>query len=180
MSVAAEVEIPNKAEVKGGCVPYLNLDGALAAAEFYQKAFGATLAARYPPDDKGRSMHVHLYVNGGSLMLSDFYPEHGHAKVAPQGFALTLQVDDIEAWFKRAVAAGAEATMPPQKMFWGDLYGQLRDPFGVSWALTQPVDGAPRRHPGRSAAESRDPGAKERRRAPPLGPASQASGLRAG
>jgi PhnB protein len=46
-----------------------------------------------------------------------------------------LMVDDIDAWFDHAVKAGAEVTMPVQVMFWGDRYGQLRDPFGVNWAM---------------------------------------------
>ena len=55
----------------------------------------------------------------------------------PQGFNLMLLVDDIDAWCKRAVDAGAEAVMPVPDMFWGDRYGQLRDPFGVIWAMNQ-------------------------------------------
>jgi PhnB protein len=125
--------------MKGGMCPYLNIDGAIAAADFYKKAFGAVVAAQQPADDKGRSMHIHLYINGSSLMMSDFYPEHGHAKVEPQGYSLALNVDDIETAFKRAVDAGAEVTQPVSKMFWGDLYGSVRDPFGVHWALNQPA-----------------------------------------
>ena len=140
MSSVMETQLPMKAPVKSGCVAYLNVDGALAAAAFYQKAFGASVAAQIPPDAAGRSMHVHLHVNGGSLMLSDFYPEHGHAKVEPQGFSLVLTVPDVEAAFKRAVGAGAEGLTPPQKMFWGDFYAEVRDPYGVRWALDQPAD----------------------------------------
>ena len=83
-------------------------------------------------------MHVHLYINDGSLMLSDAYPEHGHPLKKPQAFALTLNIGDIDAWWKRAVEAGAEVVMPVADMFWGARYGQLRDPFGVDWALNQP------------------------------------------
>jgi PhnB protein len=126
------------APVKGGVVAYLSVDGALKAAEFYQRAFGAELAFAHPADDKGRTMHVHLYVNGSSVMLSDPFPEHGHPHVAPQGFNLTLMVDDIDARFKRAIDAGATAVMPPTDMFWGDRYAQLRDPFGVLWAMNAP------------------------------------------
>lgn len=126
------------AEVKGGVVPYLQVDGAMRAAEFYQRAFGAQLAFAYPPDDKGRTMHVHVYVNGSSVMLSDPFPEHGHELQKPQAFNLMLLVSDIDSAFQRAVDAGAEAVMPPADMFWGDRYGQLRDPFGVLWAINQP------------------------------------------
>jgi uncharacterized glyoxalase superfamily protein PhnB len=124
--------------VKGGVVAYVTVDGAMKAAEFYKRAFGAEIAAAHPTDDKGRTMHVHLYINDGSLMLSDAYPEHGHPLKKPQAFALTLNIGDIDAWWKRAVDAGAEVVMPVAEMFWGARYGQLRDPFGVDWALNQP------------------------------------------
>lgn len=127
------------AEVKGGVAPYLLVDGAMKAADFYQKAFGATLAFAQPVDDKGRTMHVHLYINGGSVLLGDAYPEHGHPLVQPAGFNLHLQVDDIETWFQRAVDAGAEVKMPLTDMFWGDRYGQLADAFGVIWAMGQTI-----------------------------------------
>lgn len=126
-------------QVRGGLVAYLQVDGASKASEFYQRAFGATEVARQPVDDKGRTMHVHLYVNGSSLMLGDAYPEYGHALQSPQAFNLTLQVDDIDSWWARAVAAGATVIMPVQEMFWGARYGQLRDPFGVRWSLNQPL-----------------------------------------
>ncbi|ACG79564.1 conserved hypothetical protein [Phenylobacterium zucineum HLK1] len=138
MSETLEAQVPAAVEVKGGVVAYLNVEGAVRAAEFYQKAFGATVAAQMPPDEQGRSMHVHLYVNGSSVMLSDFYPEHGFSPVKPQAFSLMLPVDDIEAWFRRAVDAGCEVVQPVQKMFWGDFYAEVRDPFGVSWSMDQP------------------------------------------
>ena len=136
----AEVQCPQaQPEVRGGVVAYLQVDGASKAAEFYQRAWGATEVARQPVDDQGRTMHIHLYVNGGSLMLSDAYPEHGYALERPQAFDLMLQVDDIDAWWARALAAGAEPILPVQEMFWGARYGQLRDPFGVRWSFNQPL-----------------------------------------
>jgi PhnB protein len=125
--------------VKSGAVVYLSVDGAVKAVEFYQQAFAAELAALLPPDDKGRTMHAHLYVNGASVMLSDFYPEHGHPVVAPAGFSVMLKVDDADAWYERAVKAGCKAIMPLDNMFWGDRYGQLKDPFGVVWAINGPL-----------------------------------------
>lgn len=140
MSEAAQAPAyPNYAEPKGGLLPYVSVNGAVKAAEFYVKAFGATIAAMYPPDEQGRTMHVHLYLNGGSLMLADFYPEQGHAFEAPAAFNLTLNVADIAKAYDKAVAAGATAIMPPQEMFWGDTYGQLKDPFGVMWSMNQPA-----------------------------------------
>ena len=128
---------PAACPVKGGLVAYLSLDGALKAADFYARAFAAETVASYPPDEKGRTMHVHLYVNGSSMMLSDPYPEHGHPHQPAQGFTMTLMVDDVDAWWARAVEAGVTPLMPPTEMFWGDRYAQLRCPFGVTWAMNQ-------------------------------------------
>ena len=134
MTTAAHTLQP---QVLGGIVPYLSLDGASRAAAFYARAFGAREVFRHPTDDKGRSMHIHLYLNGGSLMLADPYPEHGHPHQPAQGYTLHLKVDAVDTWWQRAVAAGAEVVRPLQKMFWGDRYGQGRDPFGVLWSMAQ-------------------------------------------
>jgi len=125
-------------QVKGGVVAYLTVDGATRAVEFYKKAFGAEVAGVHPPDDKGRTMHAHVYINGSSVMLSDAFPEHGYALQAPAAFSLMLPVQDVDSWYTRAVDAGCTAVMPPQDMFWGDRYGQAKDPFGVLWAFVGP------------------------------------------
>jgi len=126
-------------QVKGGVIPYLTVDGAIKAVEFYKKAFAAEVAHVHPPDEKGRTMHAHVYINGSSLMMSDAFPEHGHPLREPAAFNVMLPVKDVDAWYERAVKAGCTATMPPADMFWGDRYGQLKDPFGVTWALNGPV-----------------------------------------
>ncbi|MFN7027097.1 MAG: VOC family protein [Pseudorhizobium sp.] len=125
--------------VKGGIVAYLQVDGAMKAAEFYKQALGAELAGAHPPDDQGRTMHVHLYINGGSLMLSDAYPDYGYPHEKPQAFTVMLPVEGIDTWWQRAVDAGMQVVTELQVMFWGDRYGQLRDPFGVLWAMNEPV-----------------------------------------
>jgi len=130
---------PPRPQVLGGPVPYLIVDGALRASQLYQHAFGAREVGQYPPDEKGRTMHVHLYVNGGSLMLCDGYPEYGHPVKEHQGYSLHLQVEDIDAWWSRAVAAGLQAVQPVKEMFWGDRWGQLRDSFGVLWSMGAPA-----------------------------------------
>lgn len=127
-------------EVLGGPVPCLIVDGALRASQLYQRAFDAREVGHIPPDDRGRTMHVHLYVNGGSLMLSDAYPEHGCPLKPQQGYSLHMQVEDVQAWWRRAVLAGLEIVTPLQVMFWGDRWGQLRDPFGVLWSLGAPAE----------------------------------------
>ncbi|MFG1370817.1 VOC family protein [Xanthobacter oligotrophicus] len=144
MSDTAETTTP-KADfsamppVKGGVTAYLTVDGAMKAVEFYKSALGAELAFAIPPDDSGRTMHVHLYINGSSVMLADPYPEYCAGPVEKLGgFNLSLHVPDTDAAFERAVAAGASVMMPPSDMFWGARYAQVRDPFGVVWAFNQP------------------------------------------
>lgn len=131
-AASAQQSLP---EALGGVVPYLSVDGATKAAEFYKQAFGAQEVFRYDVDEQGRTMHIHLRINGGSVMLSDAYPEHGYPLKTPQAFNLHLQVDDVDVWWDRALAAGATVALPLQLMFWGDRYGQVRDPFGVVWSL---------------------------------------------
>jgi uncharacterized glyoxalase superfamily protein PhnB len=138
MTEIADTQYPTLPPTLGGLIAYLTVDGTRRAADFYTRAFGAEEAYCVPPDEKGRTMHLHLYINGSSLMLSDGYPEHGHPAERPQGFAMQLLVDDLDFWWDRAVKAGAEVIMPAQKMFWGDRYGQLRDPFGITWAINEP------------------------------------------
>ena len=127
--------------VLGGLIAYLQVDGAHKAAEFYGKAFGAETVYAYPPDEKGRTMHVHLHINGSSLMLCDAYPEHGHPLEKPQGYTMQLLLDSdgLEAWWKRAIETGCEVVVPLDVMFWGDRWGQLRDPFGILWSMNAPV-----------------------------------------
>jgi len=124
--------------VKGGVVAYVSLDGAIKAGELYKKALAAEEVHLNPPDDKGRTMHLHLHINGSSVMLSDPFPEHGHAHVPVAGVSLMLPVKDVDAWWQRAVDAGFTATMKPENMFLGDRYAQAKDPFGVLWAFVGP------------------------------------------
>src|SRR6201995_4335915 len=121
--------------VKGTVVPYLWVDGAILASKFYERAFAATVAHIFPADESGRTMHVHLYINGASLMFSDPYPEHGTACTPGAGFTLMLQVADVDASYRQAVAMGCREHIAPADMFWGDRFAQVTDPFGVVWAF---------------------------------------------
>ncbi|WP_240231065.1 VOC family protein [Devosia lacusdianchii] len=120
-----------------GLTPYVNLNGVADAMAFYAKAFGAIERARNQMGSDNRIIHGHVEINGAPLFLSDFYPEHGFPVVTPQGYNLHLQVTDAQMWFDRAVAAGCTVVMPLKVEFWGDTYGQLRDPYGVTWAIGQ-------------------------------------------
>ena len=136
-----DVQTAQNAAVKGGVVAYMTLEGAIKAGEFYKKALAAEQAQAHPADEKGRTMHVHMYINGSSVMISDPYPEHGCPFVAPAGFGLNLPVADVDAWWQRAVNAGCAPIMPPADMFWGDRYAQAKDSFGVLWAFVGPKKG---------------------------------------
>jgi uncharacterized glyoxalase superfamily protein PhnB len=140
---------PNRAPQTGGpgalpsgVVPYLTVDGAGEASAFYQKAFGAREIARMPARDGKRLMHCHLEINGGALMLSDNFPEMGLPPVQrSSSYTMQLVVADGDAWWTRATLAGCTQKLPFEKAPWGDRYGQLVDPFGVTWALSSPVSG---------------------------------------
>lgn len=120
-----------------GLTPYINVDGVAEAIGFYQKAFGAIERARNLGQDGQKVIHAHLEINGAPLFMSDFFPEAGYKPVQPQAFNLHLQVSDAQQWWDRAVAAGAVVQMPLKKEFWGDIYGQVVDPYGVVWAIGQ-------------------------------------------
>ena len=119
--------------------PHLTVADAAAAIEFYKKAFGATEMGRMPAPDGKRVMHAMLRIGDSSLMLNDEFPEwSGKAALNPSAarpVTIHLYVEDCDAVYKRAVAAGATATMPPADMFWGDRYGRLTDPFGHIWSI---------------------------------------------
>lgn len=124
-----------------GVLAHLVLDDAAAAIDFYKAAFGAREIARLPRED-GRLLHAALEINGGTVMLVDEFPDWGTVSPKTLGrTTLTLHqvVDDAQAVFDRAVAAGATVVMEPREMFWGDLYGIVSDPFGYAWSIGQPL-----------------------------------------
>ena len=129
----------NEFRPKSGLTPYLSVDGARKAIDFYVQAFGAIEREAIPNDAGDRLMHAQVDVNGTPLFLSDFFPDYGYPPVAPQAFNLHLHVDDAQQWWDRAVGAGCAVTSPLKEEFWGDIYGQLKDPFGVTWAIGQSV-----------------------------------------
>jgi PhnB protein len=124
---------------------YLHPKGGRAAeaVEFYKRAFGAVETGRMPADDGKRLMHVQFVINGGTVMMSDEFPEYSQSQVREMGgFTIHLSVEDTDAWYERAVAAGCEVRMPLEDQFWGDRYGSVRDPFGVDWSIGGPTKGA--------------------------------------
>lgn len=124
-----------------GLIPYLSVKGASEAIEFYKKAFGAEEVSRTEAEGDTRLMHAWITVNGSNIYLSDEFPEHmGGPLPAPSGVGLHLQVEDANSWWQRAVDAGATVTMPLEPQFWGDIYGQLKDPYGFNWSIAQTIE----------------------------------------
>jgi uncharacterized glyoxalase superfamily protein PhnB len=136
------VETAPKASTDGltkGVIPYVHVDGAAEAIEFYKRAFGAREVSRYASDDGKRVMNAQLEINGGLIMVMDAMPEHGYPLQPSHSYGMQLIVPDGQAWFDRAVEAGCQVDMPFKKMFWGDLWGSVIDPFGVRWGVDEPT-----------------------------------------
>lgn len=117
--------------------PYLILRDGARAIEFYKRTFGAKELMRMPGPD-GRIMHAEIQIGDSRIMLADESPENGSP--SPQtlkgtAVGIFLYVEDVDAVFKRAVAAGARELMPVADMFWGDRFGKISDPFGHQWQL---------------------------------------------
>lgn len=122
--------------------PYLRLQRAAEAIEFYKQAFGATELFRLA-EPGGRIGHAEIRIGTTTLMLADEYPEYGI--VGPQtlggtSFAIHLHVDDADAWMERAVQAGAVITRPATNLFYGERSGAVRDPFGHEWLIGHPTE----------------------------------------
>jgi uncharacterized glyoxalase superfamily protein PhnB len=131
---------PATAQMPLGVVPYLAIDGASDAAAFYQRAFGAREIARMPAEDGKRLMHCQLEINGGALMLSDNFTDMGAPPVQrSSSYTMQLVVPEGDRWWDRAIRAGCKEKMPFQVAPWGDKYGQLIDPFEVTWAISSPA-----------------------------------------
>ena len=123
-----------------GVIPYIGMDGkAGEAADFYSRAFGARDLGRIPGEnDPKKLMHCQIEINGGPLMMSDMHAPDAPV-LKPQGFHLQLVVEDGDFWWNRAVDAGCTVAVPFEKMFWGDRWGMLTDPFGLSWSIDEPA-----------------------------------------
>jgi uncharacterized glyoxalase superfamily protein PhnB len=119
--------------------PHIVVQGAERAAAFYAEAFGAEELSRIPTPD-GRLMSVQLRIGDSELHLADEFPEMGvlaPPSIGGTAVVLALEVDDAERSFAQAVAAGAEVRQPLGEMFWGDLHGQVDDPFGHRWNISE-------------------------------------------
>ena len=118
--------------------PYLIVDGGAAAIDFYKKAFGAIERFRIPAADGKTLGHAEIMVGDSVVMLCDESVAMNCKSPRSLGGTSTfihLYVPNVDAAYSRAVAAGAEGSMPPADMFWGDRFSQVTDPFGHRWSL---------------------------------------------
>lgn len=132
--------------------PYLIVDGAEEAIRFYERAFGATemlkLTMPVPNDGEGvegggKIGHAEVKIGDSMVMLSDEWPDHGKLGPGSRGGAtssLMIYLEDVDAAFERAVAAGAAVERPVENQFYGDRSGTVTDPFGHSWTLATHVE----------------------------------------
>ena len=135
--------------------PYLALDDAAGAIEFYKRAFGATERSRMDGPG-GKIMHAELELGDSLLMLADVWP--GTSTQAPRQAGTTTAgifvfSEDVDAFFSKAIEAGATSIMEPENMFWGDRFGSLQDPFGHVWHVATHVEDVPKAQMKKRAAQ---------------------------
>jgi PhnB protein len=135
--------------------PYLVVDGANAAIEFYAKVFGTRERMRLPGPD-GTVGHAELQLGDSLIMLADEAPQIGvRGPKAVGGTPVTISVymDDVDGVVDRAVNAGAKVLRPVEDQFYGDRVGQFEDPFGHRWSVATHVEDVPPDEMARRAAE---------------------------
>ena len=134
--------------------PYLTVDDAAAAIDFYRKAFGAEEVLRLPMGD--RVAHAEVRVGDSVVMLSDEWPDMNKLSPKNRGGAtagLMIYLEDVDAAYQKAIDAGATAEQPVTDQFWGDRSGSVKDPFGVTWMLATHVEDVPDEEMGRRMQE---------------------------
>lgn len=122
--------------------PYLIVDGAAAAIEFYKKVFGATEVMRMPAPG-GRIGHAEIMIGDSHVMLADENAEmnaRSPKSVGGSPLSLLVYVEDADKTVERAVAAGARLDRPVENKFYGDRMGGIEDPFGHQWYVGTHVE----------------------------------------
>ena len=123
--------------------PYLTVDGAAKAIDFYAAAFGAVEVLRMPMGDSGKIAHAEIRIGDSHVMLSEEWPDMNILAPTSRGGPTSsnlIYVEDVDAAYATALAAGATAERPPENQFWGDRMGTLVDPFGHRWSLATHVE----------------------------------------
>ena len=135
--------------------PYLCCRGAADAIDFYKNVLGATERMRMPGDSPDNIGHAELEIGTGLLMLADEFPDMGF--LSPQSIGGTpvtvhVYVEDADAVFAKAIAAGATATRDMENQFYGDRSGQFVDPWGHKWNVASHVEDVTEEEMGRRMA----------------------------
>ena len=125
--------------------PYLIVNGAGQAIDFYKKAFGATELFRMAQPD-GKVGHAEIQIGNSRIMLADEHPQMGAR--GPQAYggspiSLMLYVENVDSVAAQAVAAGGKLTRPVKNQFYGDRSGAVTDPFGHQWHIATHVEDVP-------------------------------------
>ncbi len=126
-------------------IPYIAVDDAAKAIEYYKKAFGAKERSRMDGPE-GTIGHAELEIGDSVVMLADPFP---HASTTPPSdagsttVAIVMYVEDVDAVVKKAVDEGATITEEVDDKFWGDRFGTIRDPFGHVWSIGTHVEDVP-------------------------------------
>ena len=122
--------------------PYLIVDGAAAAIDFYTSVLGATERMRMGGPE-GKVGHAELEIGDSVIMLADEHPEmnaRGPRSTGGTPVSLHMYVEDVDGVFERAVEAGAKALRPVEDQFYGDRLGSFEDPFGHQWSVATHVE----------------------------------------
>lgn len=126
-------------------IPYLSIDGATAAIDFYTTVFGAKERLRMAAPD-GKIGHAELELGDSLVMLADSFPDMGNVAPGALGgspVTITLYVEDVDAVVAKAVSAGAMITREVADQFYGDRAGQITDPFGHKWSVMTHIEDVP-------------------------------------
>jgi PhnB protein len=125
--------------------PYLAVEDAATAIDYYKKAFGAVERVRMEAPD-GKIGHAELEIGDSIVMLADPFPQASTKpphELGGTSAGVFLYVEDVDAVVKRAVDAGASVTMEVADQFWGDRFGTVTDPFGHVWSVATHVEDVP-------------------------------------
>ena len=145
----------------GSVTPYLIVDGAARAIEFYKQAFGATETFRMEAPG-GRVGHAEIKIGDSHVMLADEHPEmgaRGPQTIGGSPISLVLYVEDVDATVSQAVEAGAKLTRPVKNQFYGDRTGGIEDPFGHAWYVATHVEDVSEEEMHKRAAAAHQGGA---------------------
>ena len=125
--------------------PYLAVDDAAEAIEYYKTVFGAKERVRMDAPG-GKIGHAELEIGDSLVMLSDPFPQattRPPKELGGTSVSVFMYVEDVDATVKQAVDAGATVTMEVADQFWGDRFGTVSDPFGHSWSIATHVEDVP-------------------------------------